>query len=234
MKTTSIRQSALAFAALSCICLFAASSASAVIVTWNLNPEFLNQEVGSTSHTFTQSGFSITAYGFTIAPSSDTPLGLFYKNQGFDETGLGVVGTSQNELEGLNSMPLQYIQLDLGSILSQGFTDGKLRIASVQSSSNDMFNFYGSNTLGTLGTKIAGTFDSSSDQIFLDIPNFGSFRFISIGAVSGDVLPQYFQAFVIPEMSALFPIVGLIAAVSFTQLLRRRRRAQLRTGSAPA
>jgi len=29
-----------------------------------------------------------------------------------------------------------------------------------------------------------------------------------------------------PEMSALFPIVGLIAAVSFTQILRRRRAAQ--------
>jgi hypothetical protein len=30
----------------------------------------------------------------------------------------------------------------------------------------------------------------------------------------------------VPEMSALFPIVGLIAAVSCTQILRRRRAAQ--------
>ena len=30
----------------------------------------------------------------------------------------------------------------------------------------------------------------------------------------------------VPEMSALFPIVGLIVAVSCTQILRRRRAAQ--------
>jgi hypothetical protein len=32
-------------------------------------------------------------------------------------------------------------------------------------------------------------------------------------------------------MSALFPIIGLVVAVSLTQLLRRRRLAQLRGGS---
>jgi hypothetical protein len=43
-----------------------------------------------------------------------------------------------------------------------------------------------------------------------------------------NVLPVAFRATVtaVPEMSALFPVVGLIAAVSFTQILRRRRAAQ--------
>jgi hypothetical protein len=43
-----------------------------------------------------------------------------------------------------------------------------------------------------------------------------------------NVLPVAFRATVaaLPEMSALFPVVGLIAAVSFTQILRRRRVAQ--------
>jgi hypothetical protein len=43
---------------------------------------------------------------------------------------------------------------------------------------------------------------------------------ISMAAVSTDPAP-------VPEMSALFPIIGLIAAVSCTQILRRRRAAQL-------
>ena len=34
-----------------------------------------------------------------------------------------------------------------------------------------------------------------------------------------------------PEWSAIFPIIGLIAAVAVTQLLRRRRIAQLRSSS---
>jgi hypothetical protein len=33
----------------------------------------------------------------------------------------------------------------------------------------------------------------------------------------------------VPELGALFPIVGLVAAVALTQLLRRRRVAQLRS-----
>ena len=43
---------------------------------------------------------------------------------------------------------------------------------------------------------------------------------VSMAAVSVDPAP-------VPEMSALFPIIGLIAAVSCTQILRRRRAAQL-------
>src|SRR5438874_1785480 len=80
-------------------------------------------------------GRSITAYGWTINPSGDTPLGLYYKNQGFDETGLGIIGPSDHELQSSGGLPLQYIQLDLGAILATGKVfDGKLQIGSVQSS----------------------------------------------------------------------------------------------------
>jgi hypothetical protein len=43
-----------------------------------------------------------------------------------------------------------------------------------------------------------------------------------------NILPVAFRAAgrAVPEMSALFPVIGLIAAVSFTQILRRRRGAQ--------
>jgi hypothetical protein len=38
----------------------------------------------------------------------------------------------------------------------------------------------------------------------------------------------------VPEISALFPIIGLVAAVAVTQFLRRRRIAQLRAASLDA
>ena len=225
MKKNSTSPLGKALAALSCLCIFVAASTSATIVTWNLNPSGLNQDVGSNSATFTQYGYSLIAYGYTKATTgADTPLNLFYKNQGLDETGLGVAGTYDNELQSGGGQPLQYITLDISALLASGKVfDGKLEIGSVQANSNDMFNIYGSNTLGTLGTKIGGTFDSTSDQVFLTLADFGTYDYISIGAVNGDVLPIAFQANCIPEMSALFPIVGLIVAVSFTQLLRRRR-----------
>jgi|SRR5450432_299190 len=231
MKKNSNPHLGKALAALSCISLFAASSASAVLVTWNLNPNGLNQDVGSTSATFTQLGYSITAYGYTNSWGTGTPLGLYYKNGGFDETGLGVVGPSDHELQGGGGWPLQFITLDIKSLLATGkVSDGQIEIGSVQSDSDDTFNIYGSNTLGTLGTKIGETYNSTSDLVFLALADFGSYNYISIGASSGDVLPVAFQANCIPEMSALFPIVGLIAAVSFTQLLRRRRSAKSGAG----
>ncbi len=219
-------------AALSVICTFAVSSAWATVVTWNLNPSGAEGEVGSSSQTFTSSGYNITAYGYTVG-SPVTPLGLYFKNQGTDETGLGIVGPADHELQGNGVSPLQFIQLDVSSILAAGFTDGKIEIGSVQAGSNDTFVILGSSTLGDPGQQIGGVYDNSSDMVFLSIADFASYKFISIGALSGDVLPVAFQATLapVPEISALFPIIGLVVAVSLTQLLRRRRMAQLRSGS---
>lgn len=220
------------FCALSVVCLFAGSSAWATVVTWNLNPSGANGDVGSNSHTFTSSGYNITAYGYTVG-SPNTPLGLYFKNQGSDETGLGIVGPADHELQGSGSSPLQFIQLDVSSIIAQGFSDGKIKIGSVQSGSNDTFGIWGSSTAGSLGQRIGGTYDSNSDLVYLSIADFTSYNYISVGALSGDVLPVAFRASLtaVPEVSALFPIVGLIIAVSLTQFLRRRRMAQLRGGS---
>ena len=223
MKTSLTHRPGVRLAGLFCICMFAASSAWATVVTWNLNPAGLEAPVGSTNHTFIQMGYSITAYGYTTG-TPNTPLGLYYKNQGFDETGLGIVGPSDHELQAVNQ---QFIQFDLNSILSQGFTNGQLEIGSVQV--GEQFRLYGSNTIGTLGTQLGGTFGSSSDLVFVNIPSFGTYNFISVAACYGDALPVAFQATInpVPEVGALFPIVGLMAAVGCTHWLRRRRSAQL-------
>ncbi len=225
-----------------CAATFAASSAWATLVTWELNPGNLNQNVGSSSRSYTISGLvglpggqtsaTITARGFDNVAGTDTPHDLFYKSTGpiggGSEHGLGVVGTFDNEL-GLNSdgSPAQYIQLDLRSILGQGFTGGEIEVGSVQS--GESFRIFGSNTQGTLGTQLGSAFGSSFDEKFVAVPNFGSFQFISIAAGAVDVLPIAFRANFtpVPEMNALLPILGLITAISSTTILRRRRASRI-------
>ncbi len=219
------------------VCLlsaFALASANAVVVTWDFNPTSQNGNAGTSSLTFTQSGYNITARGYdeTNASGPDASRELYYKsepmNGGAFERGLGLVGTPSNEITlNSNGSIANYLQLDLSSILSQGFTNGMIQVASLQS--GEAFQLFGSNAAGVRGTLLSGTWGSGFDNVFVAVPNFGTYQFISVVAASGRVLPVAFQASItpIPEMSVLFPIVGLLVAVSSTQILRRRRAAQL-------
>src|SRR5256885_16564055 len=96
-----------------CALIFDAAAASAsASVVWDLNPNDQNGPVGGSSHTYTSSGFSITAYGFDNHAGIGTAHDLFYKNVspigGATETGLGLVNTPKNELQ----TGLQFIQFD--------------------------------------------------------------------------------------------------------------------------
>lgn len=230
MKNRPLFRTGKLIAALSVLCFFVASSASATVVTWNFNSSGTEGSTGSTSQTFTSSGYSITAYGYTVGAPC-TPLGLYFKSSGADLPGLGVVDTSDHQLHGDGILPTSFIQLDVSSILAQGLTGGQIQVGNVYGT--ESFVIYGSNALGDPGQQLGGTYDSSSSLTFVSIADFSKYNFISIGALSGGVLPVAFQATLapIPEMGALFPIIGLIVAVSLTQLLRRRRMAQLRSGT---
>jgi hypothetical protein len=209
------------------MCTFLCVSSSwATLVTWNLNPSGANADVGSSTQDFTVSGYTITARGYDNNAGTGIAHELHFKNDGGDEIGLGLTNLPNFELQvGSNGSPLQFIQLDVRSILSQGFTNGKIEIGSVQSA--ELFNLYGSNTLGTLGTKLNSTpYDSSKDDTFVSVPNFGSFQFISVVSAAADVLPVAFQATIvpIPEAASLVPAACLIFAVTAFEARRRRRR----------
>lgn len=218
------------------ICFFSAfaiASTNAVVVTWDFNPGNLSANVGSATNTYTQSGYNLTVRGYDSVAGADTLHDLYYKNEpmsgGAFERGLGLVGTPANEftLNG-NGAPANYLQLDLRSILSQGFTNGMLQVASLQV--GESFQLFGSNAMGEMGTQLGGTWAGLTfDNQFISVPDFGSYQFISVAAASGQILPVAFRASItpIPEMSVLFPMVGLLVAVYSTQVLRRRRAAQL-------
>ena len=212
---------------LGCTFAFAASSAWATLVTWDLNPGGANAAVGSSSQSYTVSGYTITARGYDNSGGVGIAHDLFFKNGGAGELGLGLVDTPHNELQ-VDSAgnPLHFIQLDIRSILSQGFTNGQISVGSVQSA--ELFSLYGSNTLGALGTKLNSTpYDSSKDGVFVSVPSFGSFQFISVVAAAGDVLPVAFQAsFVpIPEAASIIPVLCLVTAATALEVRRRRRAA---------
>lgn len=229
-RSTTNRSLTNALRTLCCVGALTACSAWATVVTWQLNPGNLNQNVGASFKDYTQSGYTITARGYDNVPGTDTAHDLFFKNVpaigGATETGLGLVGTLDNELQTSGGVPSNYIQLDLSSILAQGFTGGQISVGSIQS--GESFLLFGSNVQGQLGTQLGGAIGSAFDEQFVAIPQFGNYQFVSVAAGAFDILPVAFRATItpVPEMSALFPIVGLIAAVSCTQILRRRRAAQ--------
>jgi hypothetical protein len=200
-------------------------------VTWSLNPNNQNGPAnagGLHAVNFTVSGSTITARGFDTVSIGTTnlPHDLVYKYTnpigGAIENGLGLANVPDAELfSNPNGTPANYIQLDLSSILAQGFTNGQLSVGSVQV--GESFRLFGSNAVGNLGTQIGSAFGSGFDGNFVDIANFGSFKFISVAAGTGDVLPVAFRAIVpVPEVSSFFPVIGLIAAVGSTHFLRRR------------
>ena len=211
---------------IACAIFFAAAIASSqAAIVWDLNPSNQNTAVGSSSHTFTTSGFSITAYGFDNHSGIGTPHELFYKHEneigGGVESGLGLTNTPHNELQ----VGLHFIQFDFTSALAAGLLHGQISVGSIQP--GESFSLYGSNTLGTLGTQVSGTFGSSFDNLFVNIPNFGQFLYYSVVAISDDVLPVAIRADLpaIPEMSTILPIAALLALIFAVEAVRRRRSA---------
>ena len=223
LKSNRLLKSALAV--LCCSFAFAASSAWATLVTWNLNPSGTNADLATNSQSYTVSGFTITARGYDNSGGIGSPHNLHFKNLGPSERGLGITGTTDFELQVNGAgVPLHFIQLDLTSILSQGFTNGQIEVGSIQS--GESWNLYGSNTLGSLGVKLNATaFGSSTDETFVNVPNFGQYQFISVVTATGDVLPVAFQATFtpIPEAASVIPVLCLITVATAIEIRRRRR-----------
>ena len=87
----------------------------------------------SSSWVYTSGGLSITASGFTTP--GNAPLNLFAKSDGPGETGLGFVGTLENEISSTN-----FMQLDVSDLLSHGVTSLTIDIGSLQAGEEGIFS----------------------------------------------------------------------------------------------
>ena len=210
-----------AFCALVFVAFVAAAQAA---VVWDLNPApRQNAPAGSAVVNYTSSGFSITARGYDNNGGIGIPHELFFKNQadigGAVEFGLGLTNTLSNEIQ----PGLHFIQFDFTAALAAGMMNGQISVGSVQP--GELFAFYGSNAVGTLGSQVGGPFGSAVDNQFVSIPGFGQFKFYSVVALANDVLPVAVRADLppVPEMNALLPIAALIGLLASTRLWRKRR-----------
>lgn len=208
------------FFAVSCTVLIAASSWGAIV--WDLNPGDQNAPVGSSSRTYTVSGFSITAYGFDNHSGIGTPHELYYKSVmeigGAVERGLGLVGTPNNELQ----VGLHFIQFDFTAMLAAGMMNGQISVGSVQE--GEAFSIFGSNTLGTLGTQVGGIYGSAFDNQYVPIEGFGQFHYYSIVSMADDVLPVSIRADMppVPEVNAIIPVAALLLLLVASSVWRKR------------
>ena len=232
-SVTSIRRFGASLKALSLAGALAASSAGAAIV-WDLNPQNQDGVVLGTSQTFTEQGYTITARGYNDADTDGigTATNLYFKNRppdgGANESGLGLATSPHNEVNGSADGTLNFIQLDLTSIISQGATGFQIAVTSLQQ--GESFQLFGSNSEGVLGTAISGSYPGLQfDDEFVAVTDLGSFTFLSVAGfgAGSNVLPSRFSAEItpIPEVGTVMPIVGLLVAVGATHILRRRRAA---------
>ena len=129
-----------------------------------------------TSQAYTVNGITLTAYGFD---NSSHPMNLYGKNDGGDETGLGISRAPDHEIQTNN-----FVQLDVTSLHSLNLLDALISFGSVQE--GEGWKLYGSNSLGSLGTLLmSGSQDMGSTNILSEVKNYD---FIGIQASSHDVL----------------------------------------------
>lgn len=207
---------------LCCAGILAASSSWATVVNWQLNTAGAASKSGVTS-LLSELAHVTMASGVDSAPLVDASHQILFRvapeNGGASEASAGLAG-------GLNNRPQVSdigIQQEWHSALSESPArskqpDESLLVDSSHTSSRPATELDDAITRSTFGED----FVSVPTIQFASTAMMGSPAVSGISAANVGVVP-------VPEMSALFPIVGLIVAVSCTQILRRRRAAQQST-----
>jgi hypothetical protein len=141
-----------------------------------------NTSTGSlgNSKTYSVSGATVTAYGYS---NSGSPAAIYAQNNyGTSTDGIGIDSVYNNQIDSVH-----FIQLDLSQAIAAGATGGQILISGLtQCQYGESYDIYGSNTPGMLGTQLVAA--GTKDTTFFAIPSFGTYKYISVRAHSGNVL----------------------------------------------
>jgi hypothetical protein len=197
-----------------CVGALTACSAWATVVTWQLNPSLNAAKEPS------QAGYTATARG--LGNTSSTDASHEYSFRSAPESAAASEGSS----------PLADA-LKNKDVDAQQESRTALFQSSASSTRPDDSLLLASNTSARPATELDEAMAQTFDEEFVSVPTVqfaatapGSQAASAASVASMAAMSSGPGPMPVPEMSALFPIVGLIAAVSCTQILRRRRAAQ--------
>jgi len=194
---------------LCCVGALTACSAWATVVTWQ--PTALNA-----AREASQAGYTSTARGFGNTPSTDASLQYSFRSAPQS------AGASETSSTLTNSLKNKTGEVDVPQQSTTAFSTANTR--------PDDSLLFASNTSERPATELDEAMAKTFDEEFVSVPTV-QFAATAPGSQAATVASMASMSsgpapVPVPEMSALFPIVGLIAAVSCTQILRRRRAAQ--------
>jgi hypothetical protein len=177
---------------------------------------------GSTTHTFTIHGIRITATAFNGG-------NLFAKNSSSDENGMGLSGdpSGDHEIFAKMSGAQDFIQLDLLSLITAGFTNIKFQMGSTEG--GDSWQVTACSTAGVSGSgpcsANASTLVGSDGTLNLAPMNLSATNhYLDISATEGNVLLDELQAFdapSVPEPSSYALLLAGMMALVGASLARR-------------
>jgi hypothetical protein len=195
---------------LCCVAALTACSAWATVVTWQLN-------AGGTLGATQESSKAITARGFDQTPATDASHQYSFKSASQSAI---ISETSSTLADSLNkNVPASQTDIQATS-----------QVSTVSRQPDSSSLFASTEAPARANTELDEAMARSFDEEFVSVPSV-QFATTTPGAQSVSVAGMSSTAsgpgpMPVPEMSALFPIVGLIVAISCTQILRRRRMAQ--------
>lgn len=196
-----------------CAAVLTACSAWATVVNWQLSP--IGENATLATKDLSQPGYTSTARGVDAAAGTDASGQLLLKR--------APQNAAASLADALNQNPQTRATEESQPVL----THDSDQISTGSTQPADSFLIVDSQPQPVLQS--GGALAHAFDEEFVSVPTvqFSSMTAgpkdssgTSMAAVSTDPAP-------VPEMSALFPIIGLIAAVSCTRILRRRRAAQM-------
>ena len=211
-----------ALGTLCCAGALAAPPVWATIVNWQLSSGRPGGDLGITE-ALSRSSSALTAWSPENTPVTADSHQILFRTVPDSGAATAAAIESTGALDNRLQISDTAIQQESAATLFQGGAQSPAR----SEQPGELLLFAASNTSSRPATELDDAMARAGfDEEFVSIPTI-QFASLVSGSTAVSVISEANVGVVpVPEISAFFPIVGLIVAVSCTQILRRRRAAQ--------